>query len=188
MRGRRFGRVALVGAVLLLAAGGCDTTVQEQLGIGTRQPDEFQVVRRAPLVIPPDATPPPPRPGATAAAQPDPAAEPRGLLTGEDAAAEPRTAGGSLRPGEQALLAQSPIRADPGIRNKIVAENAELARLDRRLFLYILNFQRAQFEPKDRVLDPAAEAARLRGAGAAGRPGGVVTTTRTGSVPLPPSR
>ena len=175
MRGRELGRAAMVGTVLLVVAG-CDTTVQDTLGLGRRSPDEFQVVRRAPLVIPPDATLRPPQPGAVSPAQPDPSREARSILTGDETPASP----GSLSPGEQALLAASPVAAEPDIRSRIVAENGELAQLDRRTFLFILNFQRRQFEPQDEVLNPAAEAARLRAGGT-----GSVVTVRTGSTPLP---
>lgn len=178
MRGRDLWRVAALGAVALAVAG-CDTTVQETLGLGRRAPDEFQVVRRAPLVVPPDATLRPPGVGAPAAPRRDPALQARGILTGEERVPRP----GSLSEAERALIASSPVRSEPGIRERIVAENAELARLDRRTFLWILNFQRDQFRSgaKDRVLDPAAEAARLR---TGGGPAGDVVTVRTGSAPI----
>lgn len=176
MRGRELCRAAIAGTALMLLAG-CDTTVQESLGLGRRSPDEFQVVRRAPLVIPPDATLRPPQPGAVSAVQPNPTREARSILTGEEG---PVTTG-ALSPGEQALLAASPVQAAPDIRSRIVAENGELAQLDRRTFLFILDFQRRQFEPQEEVLNPAAEAARLRAAGAPG----TVVTVRTGSTPLP---
>ncbi len=186
MRGRELGRAAVAGAVLLATVAGCDTTVQEQLGLGKRAPDEFQVVRRAPLVIPPDYALRPPGEGerggsdAVARAQPDPAAEARDLLTGGGAGSgTPAT----LSEGERALVAASPVATEPGIRDRIVAEAGELERIDRRLFLFIFDFQRQQFQPRDQVIDPAAEAARLR-AGGTGGPGTVVTV-RTGSTPLP---
>ena len=47
--------------------GVCGGTVQETFGIGKRQPDEFQIVRRQPLIVPPDSTLRPPRPGETGA-------------------------------------------------------------------------------------------------------------------------
>jgi hypothetical protein len=185
MRGRELGRAALAGAVLLATVAGCDTTVQEQLGLGKRAPDEFQVVRRAPLVIPPDYALRPPGEGggggAVARAQPDPSAEAREILTGGGAG--PAETAAPLSEGERALVAASPVAAEPGIRDRIVAEAGELERIDRRLFLYIFDFQRRQFEPRDQVVDPAAEAARLR-AGGTGGPGTVVTV-RTGSTPLP---
>ena len=53
--------LTLGGMAALLAA--CTGTVQENLGIAKRSPDEFQVVRRAPLVLPPDYNLRPPSPG-----------------------------------------------------------------------------------------------------------------------------
>lgn len=192
MRGRRLLRCATragVGAVLLAATTGCDTTVQETLGLGKRAPDEFQVVRRAPLVLPPDMNLRPPRPGAVGGSQPDASAEAREILTGTAEAGDGDAAGrqvADLGPsasgGERALVAASPVRAEPNVRERIVADDAELTRLDRRLFLLILDFQRAQFGRGNEVLDPAAEAARIRSGGGAA---GSVATVRTGSAPLP---
>jgi hypothetical protein len=49
----------------LLQLGGCAKgTVQDALGMSKRSPDEFAVVRRAPLIIPPDYDLRPPDPGA----------------------------------------------------------------------------------------------------------------------------
>jgi hypothetical protein len=181
MRGRELGRTAAVGAALLAVAG-CNTTVQEQLGVGKRSPDEFQVVRRAPLIVPPDSGLRPPQPGAAPAVQQDVATDARDILTGEKPAT-PGPTSASLSPGERDLLAQSRVQATPDIRDKIVAENQELAELDRRTFLFILNFQKKQFEATDRTLDPKAEMARLRGQA---QPGDVVTV-RTASTPIPAS-
>jgi Protein of unknown function (DUF3035) len=181
MRARELGRAAAVGAVLLAVAG-CNTTVQEQLGMGKRSPDEFQVVQRAPLIVPPDSTLRPPEPGAVPPAQQDVTAEARDILTGEKPAT-PVPTDASLSPGERDLLTKSPVQASPDIRGKIVAENRELTQLDRRTFLYILKFQKKQFEPQDQVLDPKVEMARLRGQA---QPGDVVTV-HTGSTPIPAS-
>jgi hypothetical protein len=49
----------------LLQLGGCSRgTVQDALGMSKRAPDEFAVVRRAPLIVPPDYDLRPPDPGA----------------------------------------------------------------------------------------------------------------------------
>lgn len=56
-----------IGLVMagLLQLGGCSRgTVQDALGMGKRAPDEFAVVRRAPLILPPDYDLRPPDPGA----------------------------------------------------------------------------------------------------------------------------
>ena len=51
----------LLMAVLALSA--CDSA-KKQLGIERQAPDEFAVVKRAPLAMPPDYTLRPPTPGA----------------------------------------------------------------------------------------------------------------------------
>jgi hypothetical protein len=173
------GRIGLIVLGLgVLALVGCGTrTVQETLGVGKRAPDEFQVVRRAPLVLPPDYNLRPPQPGASGP-QGDATTQAEEILTGRP---PPRSSAQS--PGEAALLAQSPVPADPGIRAKILQENAELVDLDDRRFLFILDFQRRQLQPQEPVIDPVAEAQRLRSGGAAGS----IVTQRTGSESLPPA-
>ena len=148
--------------------------MQQTLGLGKRAPDEFRVVRRAPLVIPPDYGLRPPEPGAVGRQQ-DNSEQAREILTGDR---DTRPAGARSR-GEAALLAQSRVAAEPGIRNRIVAENADLADLDDRTFLFILNFQKKQFQRQEPVIDPAAQAARLKAEGRSG-----VITVRTGSQPI----
>lgn len=174
MSRRNIAPTALLAALLL---AGCENTIQETLGLGKRAPDEFQVVRRAPLVIPPSATLPPPRPGAAGPGR-STAAEAEELLTGRPADAERR---GSQ--AELALLQASPVQAEPDVRSRIVEEDGELLSTARRTFLFVLDFQRPQFEQGNEVLDADAEAARLRAA----QRGSPVVTTRIGSTPLPSS-
>jgi len=59
---RTFALLALLPAALLLA--GCGDEVKKTFGLGKNPPDEFQVVRRAPLALPPDFSLRPPQPGA----------------------------------------------------------------------------------------------------------------------------
>lgn len=54
---RKLAMLGVTGAVLIL--GGCDTL----FGSGDQRPDEFAVARNAPLVVPPDYTLVPPKPG-----------------------------------------------------------------------------------------------------------------------------
>jgi hypothetical protein len=164
----------------ILAMTGCSGTVQERLGINRRAPDEFQVVRRQPLVIPPDYRLP--APGTPSPAQQD-ADTSRGaqeaLLGGIGGAPTARAAGQS--PGEQALLRAVPGTADPNIRDVILTENTELTQLDESRFLFILDFQRrAMVDARgvDNPIDPAAEAARLEAEGISAR----VVTRRVGST------
>ncbi|MBX6322260.1 MAG: DUF3035 domain-containing protein [Rhodospirillaceae bacterium] len=62
MRGRAY--LGLMAATALaVALGGCQG-IRESLGVGKHPPDEFQVVSRAPLSMPPDFNLRPPQPGA----------------------------------------------------------------------------------------------------------------------------
>jgi hypothetical protein len=170
-------RLALIAALLALTA--CGGTVQESLGLGKRSPDEFQVVRRAPLVLPPDYNLRPPEPGATGPASRDVASQAEEILTGQPRVATETT----QSQGELTLLAQTNVEATPGIRQVITSEDEELLSLDDSRFLFILNFQRRAMTPDGPVIDPVAETQRLQQA-AAGT--GSVVTQRTGSTPLAP--
>jgi hypothetical protein len=169
-------RVALVLGASVGLLGACGGTVQENLGLGKRSPDEFQVVRRAPLILPPDYTLRPPTPGAPPIANQDTATQAEQILTGQ-----PRVPVDSRQSqGELALVSQSRVQAEPNIRQLLVAEDAELVNVDDSRFLFILNFQRKALQEQPDVIDPVAEARRLQSASAEG---GVITQ-RTGSQPL----
>lgn len=170
------GLVLPLAAAVLLA--GCDSTVQESLGLAKRQPDEFQIVRRQPLIVPPDSTLRPPRPGEPGPLDVSTSEQARELLTGT----VPRATGES--PGEQALLARMDGPVDPDIRRKLLEENTELARIDDSRFLIILDWQRRRMEPRGEPINPGAEATRLREEGIA-VPG--PTTQVTSSTPLRPA-
>ncbi len=55
--------IAALAVALPLATGGC-SNVKETLGLTKQSPDEFKVVSRAPLSMPPDYNLRPPTPGA----------------------------------------------------------------------------------------------------------------------------
>jgi hypothetical protein len=170
------GRRLAALTVAAMALSGCGGTVQERLGMGKRAPDEFQVVRRAPLVMPPNYDLRPPQPGAAPSQQQDPAAQAQALLTGQPTSA----VAGRQSAGELALVQRSPVQARPGIRETLVAENLDLVNLDQGRFLFILNFQKRARMPQEPVIDPVAESRRL----AAAQGTGTVVTMRTGSQPL----
>lgn len=65
MRGRAVLRLGMViGALLALTACGQMEGIKKQLGMTKQAPDEFRVVSRAPLSLPPEFTLRPPAPGA----------------------------------------------------------------------------------------------------------------------------
>jgi hypothetical protein len=160
MKGSRVRALILVPVALVLLAG-CEDT-KRSLGLGKQPPDEFQVVRRAPLVVPPDYGLRPPQPGAARPQESIPREEAQSILFGDVSA----LASGS--PGLTELLTQAGVeQADPQIRQLINEENAILA--GDRSFTEMLVFWREPDEPGV-VVDAAAEAQRLNENAAVGAP------------------
>jgi hypothetical protein len=147
----------------LLAACGPDTA--RTLGFTRSPPDEFAVLPRPPLSMPPVLGElPPPRPGAAEGADPRQA----GLLALAPQAALADPARGPRTAGEQALLAQAGTPPPEGIRQQVDAESARLAVTSPTLTDRIL-FRTPPPQPGIAV-DPAREAQRLRENAALGRP------------------
>lgn len=166
-----FPLLLLATAVALAAC----SSAQQTFGLGKRSPDEFAVVRRAPLVIPPDSTLRPPQPGAPPTAEVAPAVAARDALLGSAASQVP--VDNTQSAGEQAILGDTKITALPDIRTVITDENTQLAVLDRGTFLAILGWQAKRQQPQPNVVDPLAESRRLAAEG-------LVSTTRTGTTLL----
>jgi hypothetical protein len=164
--GRRLGFLAVaIGIAAMTACGG---TVQERLGLSRRSPDEFQVVRRQPLVVPPDYRLPAPGTASPAQQQDMASRDARSALFG----GIPNVRQAAPSDGERALLAAVPGTIEPNIRDIILTENSELTQLDESRFLFILDFQRRAMTEGtglDTPLDATAEAARLEAAGASAR-------------------
>ncbi|NBB69006.1 MAG: DUF3035 domain-containing protein [Alphaproteobacteria bacterium] len=160
----------------LLAGCGGDRTLADRLGMGRNAPDEFQVVERAPLVLPPEYNLRPPEPGAPRPQEGTTSDRAERALTGR--VQEPT----AVTAGSQALLTQAGTdRADPDIRRTIAEESRGLAGLDEDRFWFILDFQRRAYARADETaLDARAEARRLADAGIE------VRTTQLGSEPILP--
>lgn len=102
---------ALGAAASALLLGGCST-----LGLGgdRKAPDEFEVVRERPLVVPPDFTLRPPKPGAPRPQDVDSQGAAVQALFGPQAQPPQRSA------GEQALLERAgAVRATTDIRSTL---------------------------------------------------------------------
>jgi hypothetical protein len=164
---RRSGRGAGLAraGLLVLAVAGCGGAekFRDAVGLNTPPPDEFLVVSRAPLQMPPrlDALPPP-QPGAPSRVDPNPKAQAQAALAGR-----PVPQGAAPSGGEQALLAAAGP-ADPAVRGAIRAETAA-TRPERRFGLdsfFGFPINQNPGAPTDR-LDPREEAERLRTTGAA---------------------
>jgi hypothetical protein len=152
--------------VALLALGACDT-LKDELGMSKQSPDEFRVVARAPLSLPPDynllATPNPGQPRPQEGTTTDQA---RTAVFGTQQQGQPLTSGSS---GETALLSAAGAQnADPEIR-QVVDQETQQINAESDSFLTELIFWRDPVEPGV-IVDPAKESQRIKENQALGRP------------------
>lgn len=144
----------LVLAVPALALGGCG--FGQAIGNGKIAPNEFEVVTKAPLVIPPDFSLKPPAPGAEAEPQTEAEMIAQRAMLGEAQAFTP-----GMSTGERAMVAAAgATHADPLIRQVVDQEYANLIErgddfADRMIF-----WDKSKV-PGERGIDAAAEAQRL---------------------------
>ena len=142
-------------------------------------PDEFAVVRSAPLTLPPDYQLRPPQPGA---ARPNVArlqeqAEEVLLEEGRARRAAGDAAAPAASPGEAALIERAGAAdVDPNIRHVIDREFGAFASEDEGFFESLLFWQpdeapgAALGEVPDEVIDPVGESERLRENAVLGKP------------------
>lgn len=120
--------MALACAALALA--GCDS-IRSAAGMSKAAPDEFAVVTKAPLIMPPDYNLRPPRPGSAPLNQTVPTQAAQASLFSNDPAAVASTITGQYSQGEKLLLAHAGAAAtNPTIRQQIAADNANLEASD----------------------------------------------------------
>ncbi|MEC7489468.1 MAG: DUF3035 domain-containing protein [Pseudomonadota bacterium] len=159
-----------VVAVMLapLVTNGCEGT-REAMGIGKQSPDEFAVVTRAPLTMPPDYGLRPPRPGAKRPQEKTVTETARERLVGSRGSTKIRRNGTSPSTLEAALLSKAGAKnPDPEIRRIINRESSILAMEDHSFADRLIFWQ--QRLPRAASIDAAAENKRLRENAALGDP------------------
>lgn len=149
--------VAIASLGLALAA--CQS-VREAAGLNKQAPDEFAVVNKAPLIIPPDFNLKPPKPGAAPLNQTSPTGSAEAALYADDPAALAKTMPGNYSDAEKMLLAQSgAANANDGIRQQITADNAQMQSADDSFTDSLLFGGPA--DTADKAVDADAEKARI---------------------------
>ncbi|HBM89476.1 MAG: DUF3035 domain-containing protein [Parvibaculaceae bacterium] len=162
---RTLTRIVLLG-LSAAALSACGNSLSESLGYGKEAPDEFAIVTKAPLVIPPDYSLRPPRPGAPSPRETAPGALAQTALLGSTTGGQ--TSGGPSA-GELALLSNAgALNADPAVRDLIDDETRALKQKDEKFLDEVLFWQKPS-EP-NRVVNASGEAQRLRENEALGRP------------------
>jgi len=155
-----------LGAAVLTSAG-C-AAAGKALGVEKVTPDEFRVVSKAPLVVPPDYALRPPAPGEPRPQELAPESQARLALMGRNDAAR--------SPGENLLTEKAgATRADPLIRYVVDDEFGDVTHKDRSFSDRVMFWKKtpaptaspvskeaAAAATSDTPLDPAAEAAKVK--------------------------
>ncbi len=162
----KFASNLVLGVALAGIVSGC-ADFRQAMGIEKVSPDEFAIVTKAPLVMPPDFALRPPVPGAARPIEDIQGAQAQNALFGSDATP---VSDGIVTAGEFALLSSSGAgSANPHIRTVLATETNSVVQKDRSFADQIL-FWQADADADDSVVNAAAEAERLRENQAAGRP------------------
>ena len=127
----------LTVSALGLAVAGCQSA-SKALGMQKVTPDEFRVVSKAPLVVPPDFALRPPAPGEPRPQELQPESAARAALTGQAAAA-------SRSQGENLLVARAGgDKADPLVRFIVDDENGDLSHKDKSFADTVMFWRKGQ--------------------------------------------
>ena len=157
----RPGKLVIAAAVAVCAAGGLSgcTSAKRAFGMQKVAPDEFTIVTKPPLVLPPDYSLRPPRPGAPNPAQIEPGGNAQAALFGREGMSDNAM---GYTGGETSLLdTTGGSGASPDIRKVLNSETASLVEKDSSIADTILFWQEPAREPAD-VIDAAKEAERLK--------------------------
>lgn len=160
-------RIGLIGFATLaaFALAGCNN-VKQQLGLQKSAPDEFEVVKEAPLSMPPDYALRPPRPGA-ARPQDTPTVEQaqQTVFGGDDDQPAPSSSNGNA-----ALLQMAGAgKANPDIRRQVDRDAANVGGPKRVTAMQKLHLV-APTPVSTSVVNAPAEAARLNNDSTSGKP------------------
>lgn len=162
--------ISFLCPVLIAGCSGAD--VKETLGLGRAGPDEFRVVSRPPLSVPPEFTLRPPLPGEDVSAGLASDALARSMVTGTqasysdnqlptggDTAVAPVSSSPLSTNAESELLSRMGAgSADAGIREKLYQDSVTLPKEEESWVDAVNPFAKS----KDNVIDPEAEARTLQ--------------------------
>ena len=170
-------------AVAALGTAGC-SAAGKALGVNKVTPDEFRVVARAPLVVPPDYSLRPPAPGEPRPQELQPESQARVAMLGQAAAAQRSS-------GETLLVAKSGgDKADPLIRYVVDDEFGDVSHKDKNFADKVMFWHKgeprsasAEESTQAAPLDPTAETAKIKGL--TGTQDVVITRGKPGKVKLP---
>lgn len=163
-------RVLLAASVAVgaaIALSGC-SDARKALGFEKAPPDEFQVVERAPLSMPPDFSLRPPAPGTVRPQEGNVRDQARAALTGRSTATPISAQGRST--GDVALLKKAGAeQIQPDIRIMVNKETQAIAEADKSFTDKLVFWRKPDGPGAGEQLDATKEAQRLRENQALGR-------------------
>lgn len=157
----------IVMGCAILALGACDKT-REQFRMTKEAPDEFAVIKRAPLEMPSDfAALPAPQPGAARPQEQSAVQQARASILGNAASQAPQNATQS----EIILLQKAGAQTVPAhIRKQVDEETAKIAKDETPTFDRIMGLTGRKVTVPAVEVDPVAETNRIKANRAAGKP------------------
>ena len=140
-----------LSAVAVVSLSGC-STASKALGLSKVTPDEFRIVTKAPLVVPPDYSLRPPAPGEPRPQELQPDSAARAVLVGQVQAAD-RSA------GENRFVARAgAAHPDPLIRFVVDDENGDIAHKDQSFASRVMFWRKGQDNASIGATAPTAAA------------------------------
>ncbi|HWA90995.1 MAG TPA: DUF3035 domain-containing protein [Rhizomicrobium sp.] len=166
-RSRAVLALALLGASAL-SLGGCQT-IRSAAGMTKEGPDEFAIVTKQPLIIPPEYNLRPPRDGAPPTNQVAPTDSAQAALFDTDPANAAKAVPGDASQAEKLLLAQAgATNPDPSIRQLVTADGRAMEAAGDDFTKQVLFWQDGK-TPEGTPVDAEAEDKRLSSRKVAGQ-------------------
>ena len=157
----RFFSFAFLCLLALPLLAGC-SDMRDTIGLTRDSPDEFSVVRRAPLEIPPGLTAaalPPPRPGMPRPQESAPSEDAREALTGSKGEVFADEASAS----EDVLLQKTNAdQTDPAIRRTLDKESESLKDVNKPVIQKLTGLAKGKTEDSATIVDAQKEYERLK--------------------------
>ncbi len=172
---KNFKLFIILGSVMVLLTS-CEKT-REQFDFSKKAPDEFAIITRAPLEMPPNYELRAPTPGADRPQESAPEEQAKQALFGQTA--NESKIDGTTK-GESILLQKTGAQqVDPNIRDVVDAETEEVIKENTSTFDRIMGKAGKKIDTPATVVDPIKEHERLIGNKKAGKP---VTDGETPSI------